>query len=96
MKRYSNEIAPIEFEMQDLKGNWKSFKVRQLNAVEMQKIHEMETAENQKPFDRMREEMAIFCGGKAEDYIKYDIRMLKQVINDIGVELRNPLPTAQE
>ena len=96
MNRYSNEIDPIKFEMQDLDGNWKEFTVKRLNAVDMQKIHEMETAADQKPFDRMREEMAIFCGGDPKDYINYDIRNLKQVIIDIGVELRNPLPKVQD
>ena len=96
MKRYSNELEPIQVELEDLNGKKKIFNVKKMNAVDMQKMHELEMKKDDKIFDRMREELAMFLGGKPEDYINYDIRMIKQVILDISQELRNPIPTVQD
>lgn len=96
MIRYTNEIEPIQVELEDLDGNKKVFTVKQLSAVDMQKIHELEIKKDDKIFDRMREEVAMFFGGDPKDFVRYDVRMLKQVILDISTELRNPLPKVQD
>lgn len=40
--------------------------------------------------ERLREQMRIIFGGRAEDYANYDIRVLKDVLNFVNQQIANP------
>lgn len=89
MKRYSNVPNPIQFEIQDLNGEYKVITAKSLSINDMQELTKMD--KDKDPFESMKKQMAFVFGGKPEDYKNYDTRIIKQVILDYSSELQNPI-----
>jgi len=94
MKRILNP-PPIELEVQDLDGNTKIFKLSKITSKMKKELLETDKLVGDPLADILQVQMRVFFGGKKEDYVNYDMRVLAAVIDHISEEMRNPIKPIQ-
>lgn len=93
MKKISRP-KPIEFEIEDAYGNKAVLSCKSVTSAMYERITQTynKTGEEEKNiFLINREQMAIIFGGIESDYLNYDQRVIKQVLDGFNEEMRGPI-----
>jgi hypothetical protein len=77
---------PIEITIQDIDGNDMFLSARSISRKTMREITSI--AKSDKSEDMLHEQMAVFFGGKAEDYDNVDFRVIKKVLEKVTEEIQ--------
>lgn len=88
MKKFIDDYKPIEIELEDSEGNKAVIKSKKTTLKMIKEIEKLE-AEN-KTVDVATKLLSMVFGGKPEDYERYSIPLLLDVINYWRDQIQNP------
>jgi hypothetical protein len=89
MKKISKP-EPIEFEIEDCNGNTKILSCKTVTNEMYEKISQC-YKEDKNAFVVNREQMAIIFGGVESDYLQFDQRQIKAVLNGFNEIMSGPI-----